>query len=249
MKSQDLRNLTKDLCFRGNVFRNSASAALSRQRHFITEDFQTLVGISSCALAPRKYSVAHLSTARTTHPYGTTWRPLGTGEKICSQCRCGYPVDFVRFAERFERWNPGAASAEIDALIERGEITDTEDARNRWRNIPEGAMILYTSGLTTETVMLTAISNTGEFYSMSIAHLVDLPSKDLDIVSEFFAEKVPEWAFSRNTQGGIRVVYNPGLDVMLGMTANNFRFNPNGTPEISVVPASPNTNPRNKEEA
>lgn len=231
-----MRELLRELRFRLSVALISADRVVAHQWSHVKTESQGLFGTLRWVVAPHRFSIAHMDlAARTTSPYGSHWMTLPSGIDICSGCRTGRPIDFVRFASKYHRWNPKTARQEIQSLIERGELSDSPETQNRWRIIPQGAMIIYTTGLEARQPVITAVTHQGEYYSMATNHLIDLAKSELEIISKFFADAIPEWKFERS-QMAIHTSYDGSADPMFGVSPAEFRFTePGGVTPLSVI--------------
>lgn len=228
--------LARELRFRLNILTISIDRVMAHLSVHVKSDARGLIGTSRWFINPKRYSIAHMDPAsRLNSPYGSTWVPLESGTEICSVCRTGRPIDFVRFASKYHRWDPSSAQGEIEALIKRGELSDDETGRNRWRIIPQGSMLIYTTGLEERQPVLTAITHEGNYYSMATNHLIDLPEHELDVITKFFSEVIPEWTFNR-TKLAIQTAYDGNTDPMRGHSPSEFQFTaPGGVTPLSVI--------------
>lgn len=232
-----MRETLNELRFRFSIAMISVDRVVAHQLAHMKSDAQGLIGAIRWVFFPRKYSVAHLDlVSRASNPYGTHWVKIASSDvEICSGCRTGRPIDFVRFASKYHRWNARSAREEIQGLIERGELADNPETHNRWRIIPQGSMLIYTTGLEERIPVITAMTHDGAYYSMATSHLIDLPASELEVVAKFFAEVIPEWTFERS-QMAIHTSYDGSLDAMAGLTPAEFRFTaPGGVTPLSVI--------------
>lgn len=219
-----MKTVSDDIRYRLHAMGLSLRGVARRQHKIISADAKGLIGTARWMFQPEKYSIAHMDVhSREKNPYGSRWVTLVNGVDICSQCRTGKPSAFVEFALNYQRWDPGSARQEIMHLIERGELSDSQESRERWRVIPPGSMLIYTSGLETGAPILTAIDSEGEYFSMSTLHLIDMPESELADLIAYFEEVIPEWRVSRN-EVAVSTVYDGRLDVMSGMTPMEFQF-------------------------
>ena len=223
----------KDLLSRIDVLKTISVQTSVLSLKALVSNINGLIGIFRWVVFPVRYSIAHMDYAsRVNAPFGHRWIFAPDGRKICSGCATGRPMDFLEFAIEHTRWDPAAAHMEAMELIERGEMENTPANHNRWANIPDGAMILWTSGTPTPEdalPMLVVFNFEGDYYSTCLSHLADLRQWEFDLFAGWLAEVVPEWQIERDGPS-LQVAYDSRKDPMAGVNPYAF-MNPANQPE------------------